>query len=647
MSSDGVPSSSFDSVGSKLSKAEKTKQRKINKAHPEFELTYDMMLGIRTVVGKTEAQAHKSLTPADFEATIKLKFPGKGSAITPAHQMRDFKFKDYSPEVFRMIREKFNINPADYLMCVCGNFQYLEFISNSKSGQFFFYTHDRKYMIKTVTQSECKFLRKILPAYYAHIAQNPQTLLTRFYGVHRVKPHKKRERHFLIMGSVFYTSKYIHTVFDLKGSTQGRSATEEDKKSSACIFKDLDLLDQKIELKIGQPRADILNSQIAKDVDFLRQLNIMDYSLLLGIHYRDRLGKPGRDNQENNVASPAKFSPNPDSGLEMNEIQLENSEFSTEAETKVEEEKKNVNDEMFQSRMTRAYTAVLPNSGSSSMFFHRPPVSQIEIATESPTLEPFPAAPIDSINLSITQTEPAKLSDQSNRTGQSISNNSPADPAIHPQSNSADNFPSTPTTPVHGRENLTASESQISSPADAPIDSSAAARSPRLARSNTVIDIPTFERSPTSGKAIKRQSQYGLPKHWNVTSKPSDISFNAPEFEPIVIQTPRPQRTQPDTPELGSLVKEEEKEKPIAIEKLIFDGQLVFDAGGLAGLTDAGQLSNEIYFMGIIDILSIYGMKKRMETIAKSLKYSSSEISAVNPNAYGERFKKFLAMAIK
>lgn len=62
-----------------------------------------------------------------------------GSDITPAHLMRDFKFKDYAPLVFRAIRAIFSLDPADYLLCVCGNFQYLEFISNSKSGQFFFF----------------------------------------------------------------------------------------------------------------------------------------------------------------------------------------------------------------------------------------------------------------------------------------------------------------------------------------------------------------------------------------------------------------------------------------------------------------------------------------------------------------------------
>jgi len=42
-------------------------------------------------------------------------------------------------------------------------------------------------MIKTISGGECKFLRTILPSYLEHIKANPHTLLTRFYGMHRVK----------------------------------------------------------------------------------------------------------------------------------------------------------------------------------------------------------------------------------------------------------------------------------------------------------------------------------------------------------------------------------------------------------------------------------------------------------------------------
>ena len=86
--------------------------------------------------------------------------------MTPAHQMRTFAFKDYAPEIFRAIRELSGIDTLDYLLCICGNFKFLEFISNSKSGQFFFYSHDRRFMIKTISDEECVFLRSILWDYY-------------------------------------------------------------------------------------------------------------------------------------------------------------------------------------------------------------------------------------------------------------------------------------------------------------------------------------------------------------------------------------------------------------------------------------------------------------------------------------------------
>lgn len=52
------------------------------------------------------------------------------------------------------------MNEFDFLLSVCGNANFIEFISNAKSGQFFFYSSDGKYMIKTMTNAESKFLRR-------------------------------------------------------------------------------------------------------------------------------------------------------------------------------------------------------------------------------------------------------------------------------------------------------------------------------------------------------------------------------------------------------------------------------------------------------------------------------------------------------
>lgn len=63
-----------------------------------------------------------------------------------------------------------------------GNYNFLEFISNSKSGQFFFYSHDGKYMIKTQTKEENKFMKRVLPHYYKFVTENPHTMLVRILG---------------------------------------------------------------------------------------------------------------------------------------------------------------------------------------------------------------------------------------------------------------------------------------------------------------------------------------------------------------------------------------------------------------------------------------------------------------------------------
>lgn len=78
-----------------------------------------------------------------FMAVDKYVLPPSGTACTPPHRLpKPFKIKDYCPKVFRMVRDRFHIDQDDYLTSLGGAYEYIEFISNSKSGQFFFYSHD-------------------------------------------------------------------------------------------------------------------------------------------------------------------------------------------------------------------------------------------------------------------------------------------------------------------------------------------------------------------------------------------------------------------------------------------------------------------------------------------------------------------------
>ena len=77
-----------------------------------------------------------------------------------------------------------------------------------------------------------------------------------------------------------------------------------------------------------------------------------------------------------------------------------------------------------------------------------------------------------------------------------------------------------------------------------------------------------------------------------------------------------------------------ERERP---EKAFFESQ------------DGGMVSadgTEIYFMGIIDILTNFGKKKRMENILRSIVHNPRTISCIPPEAYGNRFYEFMTQKV-
>ncbi|PHJ17560.1 phosphatidylinositol-4-phosphate 5-kinase, partial [Cystoisospora suis] len=101
-------------------------------------------------------------------------------------------FDDLAPDTFECARELAGVTEQDYRSSVCRtDFSFIEFESNSKSGQFFLFSHDGKYLIKTISQREVKQVLKILPAYIDHLLTNPNSLLTRLFGLHRVEIYKR------------------------------------------------------------------------------------------------------------------------------------------------------------------------------------------------------------------------------------------------------------------------------------------------------------------------------------------------------------------------------------------------------------------------------------------------------------------------
>ncbi|KAI9161895.1 hypothetical protein LWI28_021812 [Acer negundo] len=274
----------------RLPKAGKRQGETISKGHKNYELMLNLQLGIRHSVGRPAPSSSLDLRASAFDPKEKVwtKFPPEGSKHTPPHQSSEFKWKDYCPLVFRTLRKLFKVDPADYMISICGNDALRELSSPGKSGSFFYLTHDDRYMIKTIKKAEVKVLLRMLSAYYNHVRAFENTLVTKFFGLHCVKltGSIQRKVRFIIMGNLFCSEYTINKRYDLKGSSLGRLTDKpESEIEETTILKDLDL---NFIFRLQKSWFQDFCRQVDRDCEFLEQERIMDYSLLVGLHFREK-----------------------------------------------------------------------------------------------------------------------------------------------------------------------------------------------------------------------------------------------------------------------------------------------------------------------------------------------------------------------
>jgi 1-phosphatidylinositol-4-phosphate 5-kinase len=277
-------------------KALVSKKSMVHWGDENWNLVLNMMLGIQKAVKVAEANFDPltELTDADFSDKCHHKLLAgqlrqQGSKVC--------KFRDYAPSVFERIRRLYGVSKDQYIKSLgvetlmrsltIGEFSSLiSLVSTGKSGSFFYYSDDGKYMLKTMTRSEYLFFSRNIKPYYEHLAVNPNTLIPRFFGFHKImykQGSSWKKIYFVVMKNVFSSKLEIHERYDLKGSTYGRMT--EDKEDHTVARKDLNFINEQRTINIGEDSKQVLIQQLERDCQFFRQLNLIDYSLLLGVHY--------------------------------------------------------------------------------------------------------------------------------------------------------------------------------------------------------------------------------------------------------------------------------------------------------------------------------------------------------------------------
>ncbi|ETV69961.1 hypothetical protein, variant 3 [Aphanomyces astaci] len=224
-------------------------------------------------------------------------------------RMDEMHFEDFQPRIFATVRALSDIDDHEYLRSFRATAN--ERLSEGRSGAFVFSTSNRRYLAKSMTKAEKTFLISIMPAYVQYLKWNPSTLLPRFYGVHAMKLYGKMF-YVVVMANIFATTEAIHRRYDIKGSWVDRNApvcvirdlvrcancnkqftfgvNDHDIPCHSTVgehYPDITLRDNDLKKRIKLPRgtSHALLKQIARDSDFLCGLGVMDYSLLIGMHY--------------------------------------------------------------------------------------------------------------------------------------------------------------------------------------------------------------------------------------------------------------------------------------------------------------------------------------------------------------------------
>ena len=166
---------------------------------------------------------------------------------------------------------------------------------SGKSGSFFFLTHDKRFMIKTISETEKNIMLNLLGSYIDHHLKYPDSLISKIFGVFTIKREGMAPVVLALMENTVQlkSAKMLRYKFDLKGSTLGRRT--KGVVTSKTDRKDLDFIDLKKKNREMLSFASINKHLIVilkRDIFYLQTKGLIDYSLLLAVELSAKKFKP-------------------------------------------------------------------------------------------------------------------------------------------------------------------------------------------------------------------------------------------------------------------------------------------------------------------------------------------------------------------
>ncbi|TDL28185.1 hypothetical protein BD410DRAFT_782156 [Rickenella mellea] len=170
--------------------------------------------------------------------------------------------------------------------------------TGGKSGSAFLKARDDRFIAKELSRAELETMETFGPAYFDYMSSavtaNRPTLLAKVFGCYKLvfrkatkdreKPSKSKstQMNLLVMENLFYERRFSK-IFDLKGSTRNRHVQSTGRENEVLLDENLVETAHLTPFYVREHSKRILRGALYNDSKFLADINVMDYSLLVGV----------------------------------------------------------------------------------------------------------------------------------------------------------------------------------------------------------------------------------------------------------------------------------------------------------------------------------------------------------------------------
>jgi len=195
----------------------------------------------------------------------------------------------YFARQFDALRKKCCPSDIDYIRSLsrCKRWS----AQGGKSNVYFAKTMDERFIIKQVTKTELDSFVEFAPHYFRHLTESlssrSPTCLAKIMGLYQVsikslKGGREMKMDLMVMENIFF-QRTISRVYDLKGSVRSRYNSDTSGHNKVLLDSNLIEALRTKPMFLGSKAKRRLERAVWNDTSFLASLDVMDYSLLVGI----------------------------------------------------------------------------------------------------------------------------------------------------------------------------------------------------------------------------------------------------------------------------------------------------------------------------------------------------------------------------